>query len=73
MMGALNLVIPRGELLERNSRGSGLENRESGRGDPLRCPRDTHYPQKSALNSPTSGGRSIGIVVSRTKATEFSF
>jgi hypothetical protein len=31
------------------------------------------YPQKLALTSPTSGGRSVGIVRSRTKATEFSF
>jgi hypothetical protein len=28
------------------------------------------YPQKLALTSPTSGGRSVGIVRSRTKATE---
>ena len=31
------------------------------------------YPQKLALNSPTGGGRSVGIVRSRTKATEFFF
>ena len=31
------------------------------------------YPQKLALISPTSGGRSVGIVRSRTKAAEFSF
>jgi hypothetical protein len=30
-------------------------------------------PQKLALTSPTSGGRSVGIVGSRTQATEFSF
>jgi len=29
------------------------------------------YPQKLALTSPTGGGRSVGIVHSRTKATEF--
>jgi hypothetical protein len=29
------------------------------------------YPQKLALTSPTSGGRSVGIVRSRTQATEF--
>ena len=28
-------------------------------------------PQKLALTSPTGGGRSVGIVRSRTKATEF--
>ena len=30
------------------------------------------YPQKLALTSPTGGGRSVGIVRSRTKATEYS-
>ena len=31
------------------------------------------YPQMLALTSPTDGGRSVGIVRVRTKATEFSF
>jgi hypothetical protein len=31
------------------------------------------YPQKLALTSPTGGGRSVGIVRSRTKAMVFSF
>ena len=31
------------------------------------------YPQKLALTSPTGGGRSVGIVRLRTKATEFVF
>jgi hypothetical protein len=31
------------------------------------------YLQKLALTSPTSGGRLVGIVGSRTQATEFSF
>jgi hypothetical protein len=48
----------------------GLENREYGRGDPVRWPRNTLYPQKLALTSPTSGGRSVGIVCLRTKASE---
>jgi hypothetical protein len=30
------------------------------------------YPQKLALTLPTGGGRCVGIVRSRTKATEFS-
>jgi len=30
------------------------------------------YPQKLSLTSPTGGGRCVGIVRSRTKATEFS-
>jgi hypothetical protein len=34
----------------------------------------THlYPQTLALTSPTGGGRSVGIIRSRTKAMEFSF
>jgi hypothetical protein len=32
-----------------------------------------HYPQKLALTSPTSGGRSVGIFRSRPQATEFFF
>ena len=31
------------------------------------------YPQKLALTWPTGGGRSVGMVRVRTKATEFSF
>jgi len=31
------------------------------------------YPQKLALTSPTGGGRSVGIVRVRTKATVYSF
>jgi hypothetical protein len=40
----------------------------------IRCANHvTHlYPQKLALTSPTGGGRSVGMVRSRTKATEFS-
>jgi hypothetical protein len=33
----------------------------NGHGDPLLWPRDTLYPQKLALTSPTSGGRSVGF------------
>jgi hypothetical protein len=50
----------------------GLENREYGRRDPLRSPRDTLYPQKSALTSPTSSGISVDVGRSRTKTTEYS-
>jgi hypothetical protein len=39
----------------------------------LRWPRDTLYPQKLSLTSPIGGGRLVGIVRFRTKATEFSF
>jgi hypothetical protein len=41
--------------------------------DSLRWPRDTLYPLKLGLTSPTSGGRSVGIVRLRTKTTEFIF
>jgi hypothetical protein len=51
---------------------TGLENREYGQGDPSRRPRVTLYPQKLALTSPTSGGRSVDIARSQTQATEFS-
>jgi hypothetical protein len=69
--GSLNLVSTIEELLGRNSNGSDLGNWEYCRGDPLRWPRDTLYPQKLALTSPTSGDGSVGIVSLRTKATEF--
>jgi hypothetical protein len=65
--GPLSLVRIIQELLEWKISASGLENRINGRGDPLRWPRDTLYPQKLALSSPTSGGLSVGIVRLRTK------
>jgi hypothetical protein len=65
--GPLNVVRIIEELLEWHSSGSGQETRINGRGDPLRLPRDTLYPQKLALTSPTSGGRAVGIVRLRTK------
>jgi hypothetical protein len=68
--GPLSLVSTTEELLGWNRSGSGLENREY-RGDPLRWPRDTLYPQKLALTTTTSGGRSVGIIHLQTKTTEF--
>jgi hypothetical protein len=70
-LGPLSLTSTTEELLGRNSSGSGLKNREYGRGDPLRWPSDTLNPQKLALTSPKCGGRSVGIVRFRTKTTEF--
>jgi hypothetical protein len=70
--GPLSLVSTTEELLERKSSGSYLENREYGRNDQSHCPRSTLYPQKLTLTSETSGGGSVGIVRSRTQATEFS-
>ena len=51
----------------------GLENRDLTAVG-TRCPDHVTplYPQKLALTSPTGGGRSVGIVRVRTKATEFS-
>jgi hypothetical protein len=58
--GPLNLVNITEELLGRKSSGSGLESREYGRREPSGWPRGILYPQKLALTSPTSGGRSVG-------------
>jgi hypothetical protein len=69
--GALSLVSTVEELLDRKSRGYDVERREYCRWDPSRRPRGTLYPQKLTLTSPTSGGRSVGIVRSRTQTTEF--
>jgi hypothetical protein len=51
----------------------GLEKRSTAVG--IRCADHVTplYPQKLVLTSPTGGGRSVGIVRSRTKATEFCF
>jgi hypothetical protein len=67
----LSLVSITEELLGRKSSGSGLENREYGRRDLLCWPRNILYHQKLVLTSPTSDGRSVGTVRSRTKATKF--
>jgi hypothetical protein len=61
--GPLSLVSTIEELLGRKGSGSGLESREYSHRDPLRWPRDTLYPQKLALTSPTSGGRSVGNIL----------
>jgi hypothetical protein len=68
--GPLCLVSTIEELLGRNSSGSGLENREYGRGDPAALTTRL-YPQKLTLTSPTRGGRSVNIVLLWAKATEF--
>jgi hypothetical protein len=69
--GKLSLVSTTEELFGKKISGSGLENREYGRTDPLCWPPNTLYPLKLALTSPTSGCRSVGIVRSRNQATEF--
>jgi hypothetical protein len=57
--GPLSLVRITEELLEWKSSGSGQENRIDGRGEQLRWPRDTLYPQKLVLTSPDKR-RSLG-------------
>jgi hypothetical protein len=71
--GPLSLMSTIEELLGSKSSGSSLENWEYGRRDPPRLPRGTLYLQKLALTSPTSSGCYVGIVHSRTKATDFVF
>jgi hypothetical protein len=66
--GPFSLMSTIEELLGRKSRGSGLENREYCRRDPLRWPRGTLCLQRLALISLTIGCRSVRIVRSRTKA-----
>jgi hypothetical protein len=67
----LSLVSTIKELLGRRISSSDLENRDYG----LRIRHSDYatplYLQKLALTSPTSGGRSVGIVRSWTQATEF--
>ena len=71
--GPLSLVRSIEELLEKKVAAPAQKTEINGRGDPLRWPRDTPLSAKKlALTSPTDGGRSVGIVRSRTKATEFS-
>jgi hypothetical protein len=65
--GQLKLVRITEELLEWKSSGFGLGNRNNDRRDPLCWPRDTLYPQKLALTSPTCCGRSVGILRLRSK------
>jgi hypothetical protein len=68
--GPLGLVSTDEELLGRKSSGSGLETREHG----IWIRRADHATpsihKKLALTSSTSGGRSVDIVCSGTKATE---
>jgi hypothetical protein len=68
--GPLSLVSTIEELLERKSSGSDLESREYGCRDLSHWSRRTFYPQKLTLTSPTSGGRSVGIVRLLTQSME---
>jgi hypothetical protein len=71
--GPLSLVSTTEELLDRKVAAPVLENREYGHRNPSRLPRGTLCPQKLAITTPTSGGRSVGLVRSRTQTMEFSF
>jgi hypothetical protein len=68
----LSLVSTIEELLGRKSSGSGLESREYGIGIRHADHVEPSTPQKLTLTFPTSGGRSVGAVLSRSNATEFS-
>jgi hypothetical protein len=69
--GPLSLVSTTEELLGRKSNGSGIENREYGRRNPSRWPRNTFYPQKLALTLLTRGSSWVDMVRLRTQATKF--
>jgi hypothetical protein len=64
--GPLSLVRTTEELLERKVAAPVKKTEISDRGNPLHWPRDILYLQKLALISPTSDGRSVGIVPSRS-------
>jgi hypothetical protein len=69
----LSLVSTTEELLERKSSGFGLKPENTAVGIRHADHVAPLYPQKLSLTLPTSGGRSVGIVLSRTQVTEFSF
>jgi hypothetical protein len=58
--GPFSLLNTIEELLGRNSRGSHLENREHGRGEPLRWPRNTFHSQKKVGTKFGDKRRSLG-------------
>jgi hypothetical protein len=67
--GAISLPSIIEDLLDRKSSSYGPESRDYGGRDTSRWPYGTLYQQKLALTSPTSSGRSVGIVSSQTQAT----
>jgi hypothetical protein len=69
--GPLSLVNTTEELLGRESSGSGLKNRDYyRRGSAVLTTRHPYIRKTLVLTSATSGGHSVGIVRSQTKATE---
>jgi hypothetical protein len=70
--GPLCLVSTTEELLERKSSGTILEIRDYGRrGSAALTTLHPSIRKKLPLTSPKNGGRSVGIVRLRTRATEF--
>jgi hypothetical protein len=67
---SLSLVSTTVELLGRKGSGCGLKILEYGGRDPPRWPRGTLYPPNLAITSQISGGRSVGVVWSRTQTTD---
>jgi hypothetical protein len=70
--GSLSLVSATEELLGRNSSGSRLKSRQYGRRGSVVLTTWHLLSSKVGKTSPTSGCRSVGIVRSRTQATQFS-
>jgi hypothetical protein len=71
--GPLTVVSTIEALLGRKTSGFGQESLEYGSRDPSCSQLGTLYPQKLALTSHTSAGRSVGKIRPRTQATVFSF
>jgi hypothetical protein len=71
--GPLSILSKIEELLGIKSSDSGLESREYGLGIRHADHMALSIRKKLSLASPTSGGRSIGMVCPRTQDMEFSF
>jgi hypothetical protein len=69
--GPLSLVSTTEELLDRKVAAPVLKTEITALGISRADYATSLYPQKLALTSPTGSGRSVGIVRSRTQATEF--
>jgi hypothetical protein len=69
--GPLSLVSTTEELLDRKV-AAPVQKKENTAVGIRHAYHVANYPQKLAITSPTSGGRSVGIVRSRTQTMEFS-